>query len=124
MGRAFGFIVVLITVGIGAYVYMQQMETVSSGGPALNTAIDVTGVRNDLIAIANAERRYWAVNARYASLDELRRNGDIFIPARESYTYTADVGENSFTIIASYSGTDPKAPQRITVDETMSLTTK
>ena len=124
MGRAFGFLVVIVAGGIGAYVYMQQLETVTPGTTGINTAIEVTGVRNDLTAMAQAQKRYWAVNSRYATLEELRNNGDIHIPSRETYTYSVDAGETKFTIVASYNGSDPKAPKRITVDETMSLVTR
>ena len=85
--------------------------------------VEVTGVRNDLLAIANAERRYFASNGKYVSLDELRTGGDISVPARPNYTYSAQTTESTFKIIAVYSGPDAKAPKRITVDETMAITT-
>jgi len=91
-------------------------------GSTPKTTVDVVGVRNDLMAIANAERRYWVINSKYASLDELRTNGDIEIPSRDSYTYAAEVSDTGFTIIASYSGPDPKAPKRISVNEAMTMT--
>jgi hypothetical protein len=121
MGRAFGFISAIIVVGIGLYIYMQQAQTVTPIGNTPQTTIDVTGVQNDLLAIANAERRYWAGNSRYASLDELGKNGDIEVPTRAHYSYAAEVSETEFRIIATYSGPDPGAPKRITVDQTMAL---
>jgi hypothetical protein len=124
MGRTFGFIAVLIVVGIVGYLYMQQVQTVTPGGIVPQTTIDVTGVRNDLMAMANAERRYWASNTRYASLEELGANGDIEIPTRAHYSYSIDAGETNFKITATYSGPDPKAPQRLSVDETMTLRTE
>jgi hypothetical protein len=124
MGRTFGFIAVLIVIGIVGYLYMQQVQTVTPGGIVPQTTIDVTGVRNDLMAMANAERRYWASNTRYASLEELGANGDIEIPTRAHYSYSIDAGETNFKITATYSGPDPKAPQRLSVDETMTLRTE
>src|SRR5262245_16793832 len=124
MGRAFGFISAIVVVGIGLYIYMQQAQTVTTIGNAPQTTIDVTGVRNDLIAIANAERRYWASNSRYASLQELGASGDIEVPTRAHYSYTAEVSETEFRIIATYSGPDPGAPKRITVDQTMAMLTE
>jgi len=123
MGRAFGFVSVIIVAAVGGYLYMNQMHAVTPGGATPKTTIDVTAVRNDLMAIANAERRYWATNAKYASLDELRNNGDIPIPIRANYMYSVDVSDNAFKIIATYSGSDPAAPKSITVDETMAMTT-
>ena len=124
MGRAFGLIAVMIVVAIGGFVYTKQAQTVTPIGSAPKTTVDVVGVRNDLMAIANAERRYWVTNSKYASLDELRTNGDIAIPSRNSYTYSAETSDTGFKIIASYSGPDPKAPKRIIVDETMMILTE
>jgi hypothetical protein len=124
MGRSLGFIVLVVVVGAGAYIYMQQAQSLSgvAGNPL--TAVDVTGVRNDLMAMANAERRYFASNSKYATLDDLRTNGDIHIPSRENYSYTAQASDAGFKIIAVYSGPDLKAPKRISIDETMSITTE
>jgi hypothetical protein len=123
MGRSFGFIVLLIVVAIGAYIYMGQVQTLTPSGASPNAVIDAVGVRNDLMAMANAERRYWAVNSKYADLEDLRRNGDIHIPTRPDYTYSAEASETSFRITATYSGQDPKAAKRMTVDQSMVLKT-
>ena len=124
MGRTFGFVSVIIVAAAVGYLYMNQMNAVSAGGTTPRVTIDVTAVRNDLLAMANAERRYWAANAKYASLDELRNNGDIPIPSRANYTYSADVTDTAFKIVATYSGSDPTAPKTITVDEAMAMTTR
>jgi uncharacterized protein (UPF0333 family) len=122
--RAFGLLALIGVVAIGAYVYTKQMETATSAaGGAPTTAIDVTAVRTDLLALANAERQYWASNGKYASLDELQSNGGTHVPARPSYSYSAETGETNFKIVARYSGPDPKAPKTIAIDETMAITT-
>ena len=123
MGRIFGSVALLIVVGVGLYLYTKDAAQVTPGGTAPTTMVDVTGVNNDLLALANAERRYFATNAKYASLDELQANGDIQVPKRRSYSYSAEVSENNFKIIATYSGSDPKAPAHISVDDTMALKT-
>ena len=124
MGRTLGLISVIIVVGIGSYVYTRQAQSVTSIGSNPETTVDVLAVRNDLMAIANAERRYWATNARYASLDELRTSGDIEVPNREAFTYSVETSDTGFRIVASYSGSDPDAPKRISVDEAMRMTTE
>jgi hypothetical protein len=124
MGRSLGFIMLLIVVGIGGYLYTRQAQSVTAIGSNPETIIEVTGVHNDLMAMANAERRYFASNSKYASLEELRSNGDIFIPRRPSYSYSAQASDTSFKIIAAYSGSDPKAPKRIIMDESMTMTTE
>jgi hypothetical protein len=120
MGRSFGLLVVIVAVGIGAYVYTKQAESVTVGGMTPLTTIDVTAVHNDLTAMARAEQQYFATNGKYASLDELQ--GMIHIPVREHYSYVAKPDATAFTIVATYSGPDPKAPKRLTVDETLRIT--
>src|SRR5690349_15877260 len=123
MGRMFGFLVLVVGVAIGLFLFLRTGQTLTPGGTSPRTMIDVTGVQNDLIAIAKAERRYWATNGKYASLDELRTNGDISVPTRPGYTYSADVSDSGFKIIATYAGADPKAPKHISIDGTMAVTT-
>ena len=112
----------LLAVAVGGYLYTRQVRSVTAVGGNPETTVNITAVRNDLLALANAERRYWASNAKYASLDELQTNGDIHIPTRPTYSYSALVSENTFKIVATYSGSDPKAPKQISVDETMAIT--
>ena len=122
MGRAFGLLGVIIVAGIGGYMYTNQIRKITPDGTTPKTMVSVTAVHNDLLAIANAERRYWATNAKYASLEELRKNGDIQVLTRPDYAYSADASDNSFTITATYSGPDPHAPKRITINESMAIT--
>jgi hypothetical protein len=124
MGRAFGFIVLVIVVAIGGYIYTRQAQSVTKVGSNPQTTIDVTAVRNDLMALANAERQHFASYGKYVSLDELRTAGDITIPTRANYSYSAQTTDTTFKITAVYSGPDAKAPKRITVDETMAITTE
>lgn len=126
MGRAFGFIGLLIAVAIGGYLYTRQTQALGPGGATPKTTIDVTGARNDLIAIANAERRYWATNSKYVSLDELRSNGDISLATngRGGYAYTVETSESGFKVVATYGGPDANAPKRLSVDETMTVKTE
>jgi hypothetical protein len=124
MGRAFGFIGLICVLAAGAYLYTKQMESTTAvgGGSTPATTVDVTGVRNDLLALANAERQYWASNAKYASLDELQSKGGIHVPTRPNYSYSAEAGESSFKITGTYSGPDPKASKHFAIDETMAIT--
>ena len=118
MGRSLGFVMLIVVVGAGAYLYTKQAKPV--GSPA-SSLIETIGIQNDLMAMANAERRYFVEHTKYASLDELRRNGDPHIPTRPHYIYSSEASETSFKISATYSGPNPKAPKHISVDETMSV---
>jgi hypothetical protein len=124
MGRALGFVGLLIALAIGGYLYTQQIKSVAPAGGSPKQAIDVTGVKNDLIAIANAELRYWATNARYASLEELRANGDIRQSMEGPYHYSLEYSENAFRLTATYTGDDPAAVKTLSIDESLQLTSE
>jgi hypothetical protein len=88
-------------------------------------AIDVTGVKNDLLAFANAEKQNFALQGKYLPLDAMRAAGTA-IPAdhRGPFTYSADVGDTSFRITATYSGEEVKgAPKTLSISETMEIQT-
>ncbi|MCU1286320.1 MAG: hypothetical protein JWO13_2670 [Acidobacteriales bacterium] len=126
MGRAIGFIGLLIAVAVGAVIYTKQAQSVSSGGASPKSTIESVGVRSDLMAIANAERRRLASDGKYVSLEDLRSNGDISMPSnkRGFYTYAVEVTENSFRVTATYSGNDPSAPRLLSVDQNMQVVTE
>src|SRR5882762_6910319 len=102
MGRSLGFIMVVIVAAVGGYLYTRQATSLTQVGSNPQTTIDVTAVRNDLLAMANAERRYFASNGKYATLEDLRTNGDISIPTRPNYSYSVQPADATFKIIATY----------------------
>ncbi len=125
MGRAFGFISLLIVLCVGAWVYTRQAASVAPPGAAnMRQTVDVVGVKNDLLAIANAERSQFALDGKYLPLDDLVSKGVISLPrqGRGPYTYSVEVGDTSFRVVARYSGpSDTGTPQTISVDETMQV---
>ena len=129
MSRSLGFIGLLIVLGIGAYLYMRQTQAVTPDGSTATprSTIDVAGVKNDLIALANAERRHFAAEGKYVSIDELRSSGDISMPSnsRGPYSYSAETSDTGFRIIATYSGPpDAGVPRTLSIDETMQVKTE
>ena len=125
MGRSFGFIALILVAAAVAYLYMRNTVAVSPAGTAApQTTIELAGVKNDLNAIAQGERRYWAANSKYASIDDLRADGDISMPknSRGPYQYSADYSETTFRITATYTG-PPAAgvPHTFTIDQGMNL---
>ena len=126
MGRSLSLIGITLVVAVGGYLYTQQASGVMPGGGTPKAAIDVTRVRMDLMALANAERTYFATNGTYASLEELRAHGDAHMvrDSRPHFAYSAETSARGFTIIASYSGPDTSVPPRITIDETMTVRTE
>ena len=77
MIRGIGLIGMVMVVAAGAYIYLGQIKQIAPAGKTPETTVNVIGVQNDLLAMANAERRYQATNSKYASIDELRTNSDI-----------------------------------------------
>ncbi len=71
MGRVFGLIGLMIALFVGSYIYMQQAKSVSQGTNNPRAAADITGVKMDLIHMAQAERAYFARENHYASLEDL-----------------------------------------------------
>src|SRR3990167_7472366 len=87
----------LLAVAIGLFIYRSYFtgsSDVTMGTGNIRAAADITGVQNDLNAMAQAERAFLALNGRYASLEELYSGGSLQTdPARgrQGYTYAADV---------------------------------
>jgi hypothetical protein len=129
MSRVFGFVGLLVVMGIGLYIYKVQIQATSApGGTAANprATIDLIGVKNDLMAIAQGERRHFASEGKYVSLDELMSNGDISIskPSRGPFNYSSDIDDSGFRITATYSGNDAGAPKTMSIDQTMEIKTE
>ena len=125
MSRSFSFVALLAVLAVGAWYYMRQTQTVMSGGSGNPTAtVDLIGVRNDLLAMAQAERSHNALKGSYVSLDELRADGDLTMDrdSRGPYTYSADVSGSSFRIVATYSGPEDAAmPKTLSVGPSMEI---
>jgi hypothetical protein len=124
MGRAFGFISLIIVLGAGAYIYMRQSQSVVPAGSSnLRATADLIGVKNDLLAIAQAERSHNALHGDYVSIDDLRSQGELTMSRsnRGPYAYSAEVSESTFRIVATYSGSDPAMPRALTVDQSMEV---
>jgi hypothetical protein len=128
MGRALGFVGLLVVVGVGFYIFTRQAESVApAAGGSPRATIDLAGVKNDLVALANAERRHFATEGKYVSIDELRTAGDISMPTnrRGPYEYTAEVSDSGFRIVARHTGTpEPGVPRSMSIDDTMQIRTE
>ena len=111
MSRVFSFIAVLLVVGVGMYIYMQQTKAVSLAGVDGKTAnpratIDLAGVKNDMLQFARAEQQHFASDGKYLSLEEMRSAGDTGIPgdSRGPFVYSIDASSTTFTVTATYTG--------------------
>ena len=127
MGRLFGFLSVVIVLAVGMYVYSKQAQSssASAGANSPKAAINITGVKSDLISIAAAERHYFASEGKYASLDELISANYITVARqRPPYTYEVQTSSSGFRVVAARSGDDTSGtPAQLSVDETMEFQT-
>jgi hypothetical protein len=129
MRALMGLLGVVIALAAGQFVYRSYFTGSSGDAVTLDSnnpraVADVAGVKNDLMAMAQAERAYMALNGRYASLDELQRSGHLQIdPARGrlGYSYSAHVSDRSYVITASYSGPATGMPT-LSINESMQIT--
>ena len=98
----------IIAIGIAAGTYYMYVKHGGLGGAASpGELISTTGVRMDLIAIAQAEREYFALNGAYATMDQLNSSGDAMRTGRDGYSYTVDPEGISFTATAKWSPQTP-----------------
>src|SRR5579859_5155430 len=126
MGKMLGYISLLIVLAVGIYIYAKQSQSVTpAGAGSPQAAIDITGVKMDLLSLAQAEKRYYEQQGKYASVDELRSSGELSAgrDKRGPYAYTVETTASGFRIVATYSGPpEAKMPETISVDETMHVT--
>jgi len=122
MGRVLGFLGTVITMAIGMYIYSLQVKTLSpsTGGGNTEEVATITGVKNDLVGIANAERGYQASQGKYASLGELTSGNYLTIKGeRPPYIYDVEIGSSGFRATATR--TTKGAPAQLWITETMEV---
>jgi hypothetical protein len=119
MGRAIGFIGVILVLAFGMFFYLKASKVVSPANGAPQATVEITGVQNDLLAIGNAEKRYMASNGKYVSLDDLISSGELQMArtTRGPYSYSVEVSGASFVARAQASNPPLGAPSSLTVDE-------
>jgi len=118
-----GLLVVLV---IGYFIYrgfITQTLPKEEGGSTPVSSISVTGVKNDLIAIAQAERAYFAEHGSYASMGDLTSSGAMTMTrsGRDGYTYSVDTQPGAFTVTARYSGPMTPKPSSFMIDQSMEV---
>ena len=127
-----GLIGLLVVAGIGLGIYMYSLKQMAPGSGMVATQnISVVGVKNDLVAIAQAERMYFVQNGSYTDLPTLASSGTMNITrtSRDGYTYSAETSGNTFTVTATYTAppvenaagfTPPHFPT-FSIDQTMEV---
>ena len=102
----------LLTAAIGLGVYYYYLKSAAPGpGQVATQAITTTGVQMDLMAIAQAERVYFAQSGSYGTLDQLTSSGAMNITRteRDGYIYSADASSGGFVVTARHPDVPPPA---------------
>jgi hypothetical protein len=107
------------------YLYLKKLPTTDEG-TASTQAISLTGVRTDLLHIAQAERTFTATNDHCASLDELISTNSVSIsrPERDGYVYTLNCSGEAFTVTARHAPAPAGSPIRypnFAIDQSMEV---
>src|ERR1700681_4273326 len=127
-----GLMGLLITAAIGLGIYMYTLKQSAPGaGMVVTQNISVVGVKNDLIAIGQAERMYYTQNGSYVDLPTLASTGTMNITrtSRDGYASSAVPSANTFTVTATYTpppvenpaGVTPPHFPTFTIDQTMEV---
>lgn len=123
LGSLIGLLIVA-TICVVIYKYYFS-QSVAPGVTTPVQTIDVVGVKNDLIAIGQAERLYQAEHGSYASLDDLVSSGAMTIKksGRDGYTYDAEASADSFRVIATCPRDKFPACSNYAIDQSMEVQT-
>ena len=124
--RAFAGVLLAAVILSGIYfLYLKRMPTTDEG-TAPTQAISLTGVRGDLLEIAQAERGYIATNGHCASLDELVSSNSLSMSRseRDGYTYSVECSSGDFTATARHAPAPAGSPIRypqLAIDASMQV---
>ena len=125
--RAFALVLVAAMILFGVYeFYLKKMPT-TDAGTASTQAISLTGVRMDLLQIAQAERGNLALNSKCTSLDELVSSGSLNMsrPERDGYTYEVKCSSGAeFQVVARHAPAPEGSPIRyptLAIDSSMQV---
>ena len=125
--RALALVLVAALILFGVYqFYLKKMPT-TDAGTASTQAINLTGVRMDLLQIAQAERGNMALNSNCVSLDELISSASLSMSrsGRDGYTYEVScMGGAEFQVAARHAPAPEGSPIRyptLAIDSSMQV---
>jgi hypothetical protein len=112
--RALAGVLLAAALLFGVYHFYLKKMPVTDGGTAPTQAISLTGVRADLLQIAQAERLYVATNGHCTSLTELISSNSLSMSRteRDGYTYTVECSGADFTATARHAPAPAVSPIR------------
>jgi competence protein ComGC len=121
MRSLIGLLVVALIVALAYKLYLSKLQSQETGTPA--QTITIVGVKNDLLAIAQAERAYQAEHGSYASIDELKTSGAMTMlkPGRDGYTYEVETSNAGFRVVAHCPAATSPGCSNWMVDQSMEV---
>jgi hypothetical protein len=125
--RALAVVIVAAALLFGVYEYYLKKMPTADEGTAATQAISLTGVRGDLLQIAQAERGFIVLNNHCASLDELISSNSLTMsrPERDGYSYAVECsGSGDFSVTAKHAPAPVGSPIRypnLAIDQTMQV---
>jgi hypothetical protein len=124
--RALVAILVAAALVFGIYHFYFKKMPVTDEGTAPTQAISLTGVRADLIQIAQSEAGYIALNGHCAPMDELISSKSLALsqPERDGYSYSIECSGGEFSVTARHAPAAAGSPIRyptLAIDQSMQV---
>jgi|ERR1700675_1480804 hypothetical protein len=124
--RVLALLLVSSALLLGAYAfYLKKLPTTDSGTTATQ-AMSLTGVRSDLLQIAQAERAFVASNGGCAALPDLISSSMLAMTRseRDGYSYSVECSGGEFNAVARHAPAPAGSPIRypnLAVDQNMQV---
>ena len=124
--RPLALLLVFAGIAFGIYQYYPKKIPTSDPGTAATQAISLTGVRADLLQIAQAERANIATNTQCASLSDLISSGSLSMSRteRDGYSYSISCSGADFSVTATHPAPSTNSGVRyptLSVDQSMQV---
>jgi hypothetical protein len=124
MRAVFGFVGILMVMGIGYFIYSTQIQSGPNGIP-LPKQTNFVAIRQDLLSLGRSEGLYLATNGSYATIEQLKSSGVAsIIPDgnRWGYEYSIEVeGAAHFVVTAKPIDSSRPGQPTLSIDETMQI---
>jgi hypothetical protein len=124
--RALASLLVVAALLLGVYYFYVKKMPTTDEGTAPTQAISLTGVRGDLLQVAQAERGFIAENSHCAPIEELISSGSMTMSRteRDGYSYTVECSGADFSVTARHAPAPAGSPIRypnFSIDSTMQI---
>lgn len=106
--RGLALVLVAAAILYGVYQFYIKKMPLTDAGTAATQAISLTGVRADLLQIAQAERENIALSGKCSSLEELTSSGGLMMVrgGRDGYSYQVNCSGSDFQVVAEHPPAD------------------